>query len=134
MKGSTEFAADAIALLALMGIKGVGFRTLTGMMASETPPHVLLGVQEKSDALDLMRRFGARVEGGDGVDWRAVRDQALEKATRQSAEFAARGVILLLRADPRFPVRLMELANPPHWLFVQGAIEPLHAASIAAVG
>lgn len=134
MPASPNFAADAVALLALMGIKGVGFRTLASMMASNTPAHVLLQVEDKADALELLRRFGARVEGGDGVDWRAVRDQAHERASRQAAQFAAQGVTLLLRDDPRFPKRLMDLASPPHWLFVQGAIEPLHAPSIAAVG
>lgn len=82
------------------------------MMASDTLPRVLMQVEDKAEALELLRRFGARVEGGDGVDWRAIRDQAWEKAARQGSQFASRGITLLIRDDPRFPHRLMGLAPP----------------------
>lgn len=128
------FSTKSVALLALMGIKGLGLRTLSAMMAANVRPSDVLAIEEKTEALDLLRRFGARVEGGDGADWRKVREHALEKADRTAEGFAQQGIQLLLRDDPRFPPALLDAPTAPHWIFVRGAVEVLRRPAIAAVG
>lgn len=58
----------------------------------------------------------------------------LDHARRLLDELHQRGVLILLRSDPRFPASLMDLARPPHWLFVQGDVELLKEPSIGIVG
>jgi DNA processing protein len=128
------FAPESVALLALMGIKGLGLRTLSAMLGGNVRASDVLAIEDKADALELLRRLGARVEGGDGVDWSKVRHQAAEKAERTASDFAQQGIQLLLRGDPRFPPALLDAPSAPHWIFVRGAIEILHLPSIAAVG
>lgn len=131
---SQAFASESVALLALMGIKGLGLRTLSAMLAGDVRASDVLAIEDKADALELLRRFGARVEGGTGVDWARVRHQAAEKAERTATAFAQDGIQLLVRSDPRFPPALLDAPSAPHWIFVRGAIEILHRPAIAAVG
>lgn len=131
---SQAFAPESVALLALMGIKGLGLRTLSAMLAGKVRASDVLSIEDKGDALELLRRFGARVEGGDGVDWSRVRNQAAEKAERAASGFAQDGIQLLLRGDPRFPPALLDAPSAPYWIFVRGAIDILHRPAIAAVG
>lgn len=58
----------------------------------------------------------------------------IDHARRLLDELHQRGVHIVLRSDPRFPASLMDLARPPHWLFVQGAVEILNEPSIGIVG
>lgn len=132
--GDGTYSAESVALLALMGIKGLGLRTLTAMMAGDVRPSGVLATEDKADALEILRKFGARVEGGDGVDWNRVRNTAAEKAERTAASFAQSGIHLLLRDDRRFPAALLDAPSAPHWIFVRGSIDILQQPAIAAVG
>jgi DNA processing protein len=130
----SSFDADHLAFLALACIKGVGFKTLVAMAAADTRFADAIAIDKEDDAIELLRRFGARIDGTRGNDWRHVREQAIERAGRMAEALANDGITLIARTDPRFPKSLLELSSPPHWLFVKGSVEVLQRPSLAIVG
>ena len=130
----SSYDADQLAFLALASIKGVGFKTLVAMAAADTRFAHAIAIDNEDDAIELLRRFGARIDGTRGNDWRHVREQAIERAGRLAEALANDGITLIARTDPRFPKALLELSSPPHWLFVKGSVEVLQRPSLAIVG
>jgi DNA processing protein len=128
------FDADHLAFLALGCIKGVGFKTLVAMAAAGMRFADVIATDEKDNAIELLRRFGARIDGTSGTDWRHVREQANERAARLAETLANNGITLVSRTDPGFPKALLELSSPPHWLFVKGSVEILQRPSLTIVG
>src|SRR5262249_7663790 len=107
--------ADLLAFLALACIKGAGFKTLVAMAAAETRFADVIAIDEHEDAIELLRRFGARIDGTRGNNWRHVREQAIERAGGLAEALANDGISLVARTDPRFPKALLQLSSPPHW-------------------
>jgi DNA protecting protein DprA len=66
--------------------------------------------------------------------WSAIRSDALNRGDALAAMLEQLGVAVLFRDDPRFPERLLDLARPPHWLFVQGSIGLLKDPAVTIVG
>lgn len=130
-RSAGERARESRAFLALAAIRGVGQKTLTDLLEAG---HRFTDILEvgPSEALPL-RRSNPKPDGPP-ISWSAIRDDAEERMGRMDELLASMGVVLIFRDDPRFPVSLLDLERPPHWLFVQGAVETLRAPSIAIVG
>src|SRR4051794_29035233 len=126
--------AEHLALLGLACIKGVGVKTLAAMADAGLRFADALAIEEKDEAIELLRRFGARIDGSANADWRIVREQAAERAHRLAESFSADHTTLILRGERLFPTALLDLPSPPHWLFVKGSVDVLHAPSLAVVG
>jgi DNA protecting protein DprA len=132
-KGST-YGPEHLAFLALTSIKGVGSKTLISMANDGMRFQDALAVDEKDAAIELLRRFGARIEGSASADWGSVRERAAERARQLAIELTAGGTTLILRGDSTFPTTLLDLRSPPHWLFVKGSVEVLRKNLLTVVG
>jgi DNA processing protein len=90
----------------------------------------------------LLRRFGsarcaleelprlAREAGGE-ERWRRCRRDEAEAEYAAIAEF---GCALIAQAEPEYPQRLAEIADPPPLLIVRGQVELLDRPALAVVG
>lgn len=84
-----------------------------------------------------LRALGANSELLASIaNWRAHGSTciAAQKARRDCDWLASNAVQLLPLNDPRYPALLLEIADPPPLLYVQGEIESLSAPQIAVVG
>jgi DNA processing protein len=133
-RGTTdsEFGKEHEAFLALSSIKGVGYWTLHHIGRAGTPYSEVFGIDNGEEATTVLRRFGARVEASN--EWSALKDRGLKRANEIIRELVRRDSRLILRADHLFPPRLLDLADPPQWIFVEGNPAVLNSNCIAAVG
>ena len=81
-------SADRLAFLALSCIKGVGHKTLHAMAQDGKRFDDALTINGTDEAVELLRSFGARIDGSSGADWGKVRQQAFERASRLADEFS----------------------------------------------
>lgn len=126
--------AEAIGLLSLASIRGVGFHTLSKLSEAGYQFSDVLAVEKTEEAAELLRRFGAKLEVSTQSEWRDVLKRIRERGLRVYRDLAMQGVSVLTRRHPAFPVMLMSLKTPPHWLFVQGNVDVLKLPSISVVG
>lgn len=133
-QSATALGAEHSAFLGLASIKGVGFKTLVGIADSGLRFTDVFSIEETDEAVDALKRFGARIDGAAGSDWRRVREQASERASRLAESLASDGTAIVFRNDTSFPTSLLDLPSPPHWLFVRGSLDVLSVPSIAVVG
>lgn len=125
--------ATATHLLALAAVQGVDYWAIRGLY--EFYPG-LEGVWAAS-VRELARRLGvAKVRGATGVAETILgRQRHLhQSAERQYAALRSRGVSLLCRHDDDFPPALLNIPQPPYWLFVEGEVSALHRTGVACVG
>jgi DNA processing protein len=120
--------------LALSAIKGVGYKTLYAIADARKSFADVFHIEETDRAVNLLRSFGARVDGSLGVGWQAVRKQASERATHLIQFFLEHGSVLIFRNHKAFPHAFFDLENPPHWLFVRGNLDALCRPALAIVG
>ena len=125
---------DTVPLLALSILKGVGFKTLRGMAESGLSFSDALGISAHSDAVSLFKKFGAKIDPNNTNDWHDVRRRILERGHELKADLDQLQVSLIFRSDPRYPGALLDLPDPPHWLFVQGEVDVLSKPSLSVVG
>ncbi|QEN84736.1 DNA-processing protein DprA [Labrys sp. KNU-23] len=122
---------EARAFLALAAVRGVGHKTLIDVLEAGYRFRDILEMSP-SEAFPLPRHHPK--PNGPPVSWSEIRDRAQVEGGRMGELLARLGVALIFRDDPRFPISLFDLEQPPHWLFVQGALDPLRAPSVAIVG
>jgi hypothetical protein len=135
MNASVDWAGEEErAFLALAAIKGIGHKTLSAIAEAGKSFADILYVEETDRAVNLLRSFGARVDGSLGVGWETVRKQASDRAARLIDAFSKGKTTLIFRNHKAFPHALHDLANPPHWLFVKGSLDALHRPALTIVG
>ena len=122
------------AFLALAAVKGIGHKTLYAIAEAGKSFADILCIEETDRAANLLRGFGARVDGSLGVGWEVVRKQALDRAARLIQMFLKDRTSLIFRGHEAFPHGLYDLSNPPHWLFVKGSLDALHRPALSIVG
>ncbi|MEM8557845.1 MAG: DNA-processing protein DprA [Bacteroidota bacterium] len=117
---------DARALLTLASVPGVGPARVRALLAR-------LG--DAASVLNAHPRTLAQVEGIGMKTARAIvafdGAEAIEAQLRQAEQVGAR---LLTLTDPAFPRALLELYDPPPYLWVRGALRPEDARAVAIVG
>lgn len=126
---ASEPIDETRAFLALATIRGVGPKTLFTL--AETGRSFREALE---NGLDGTGTHGQDRGKTGGTPWTAVRQHALDRAEQLGAELNRFGIVVLFRGSPGYPTALLELERPPHWLFVQGAINLLSEPSIAVVG
>jgi DNA processing protein len=129
---NSEFGAEQTALLALSSIRGIGYWTMYHMGRAGISYSEVLAMDDGEQAAAILRRFGGRFEGSR--EWREVRDKGLLRALEIIRELQRRNSRLILKTDREFPSRLLDLNDPPQWIFVEGNHEILNSSCITAVG
>lgn len=123
-----DWAVEALAFLTLAAIRGVGHKTLVELAETGHRFTDLLN----DDPAELLR--GRAKQDTAATNWRTVLSEAYTHALRLRELLDEIGVQLLFRQHPCFPDALLDLQQPPHWLFVQGAMAPLAMPAVAIVG
>ncbi|UQR63207.1 DNA-protecting protein DprA [Bradyrhizobium sp. C-145] len=129
---NSEFGREHEALLALSSIKGIGYWTLYHIGRAGIPYSEVFGIENGEEATAVLRRFGARVEALG--EWPALKDHGLSRAAEIIRGLIRRDSSLILKTDHRFPARLLDLTDPPQWIFVEGDPSVLNSNCVAAVG
>ncbi len=110
--------------LILCRAPGIGSATVRKLLITFADPASIVAAQPSA-----LRRAGlseAQIQALQRVD-----DAALERDLQWLAQPACHALTL---ADPRYPVRLREIAQAPPLLFVQGDLDWLDAPQLAVVG
>jgi DNA processing protein len=129
-----ETEREALALLALSDIKGVGFETLKQLARN----HIALNMVFQSDFNpNLNRRIAldpvfSRLR--DLFSTEAARQSALDKARYKIDYLNQRQIRIVMRDSQDYPAGLNDLKDSPPWLFVEGSTDALHMKSVTAVG
>ncbi|KZX98868.1 MULTISPECIES: DNA-processing protein DprA [unclassified Sulfitobacter] len=125
---------EHISFLALCDLRGVGFETLKKISSERIKYSSFFDFEIRSELSKddaLMTKFSKIFEH---LDTPASCSGALDEGRRKLEYFERRGVSLIFRTDERYPKRLSDLNDPPHWIFVEGNIKALQGNSVAAVG
>lgn len=131
-----EDSVDAIGLLALAGLKGVGYSTLFALMENGgVRPGDILAMESGGPAWAALKASGARIDADlFGSAWPNTQRRLLAHGNAELALLSSMGVSVVFRASPDYPLQLLDLKDAPHWLFVQGNTKVLSEPSVAAVG
>nr|WP_237352036.1 DNA-processing protein DprA [Rhizobium sp. ACO-34A] len=133
MVGQTELNVEKRAFLCLAMIKGVGFHTLWQLAEAESSFHAVFNLSNDELAKTLRLR-GERIAQGSSQDWTKIKSSCEKAVDQLTAVFRNLRIGVLFRSDESYPQALLDLEDPPHWLFVQGNVEILQAPSVAIVG
>ncbi len=111
--------------LALRLVPGLGARTAGKLLARfRTPRAVLRASRTELEAQGIAGSVAQSIASGCSFDDAAVQQ---EKAIQAGAQ-----VVTL--SDPRYPVRLKEIFDPPIMLFARGSVELLNSLNLGIVG
>lgn len=133
MVGQTELNAEKRAFLCLAMIKGVGFHTLWQLAEAKSSFQAVFNLSN-DELVKTLRARGARISQGSSQDWTEIRSSCEKTVDQLTAVFRNLRIGILFRSDGNYPRALLDLEDPPHWLFVQGNVEILQVPSIAIVG
>jgi len=126
--------SEAVGLLSLASIKGVGFQTLWKLSEAGHQFSEVLALEKTEEAAELLSLYGARLEKSLKSDWKVVHEKIRERGLKVFHDLSRQKISILNRLHPAFPKSLMNLKDPPHWLFVQGNVDVLSRPSISVVG
>jgi DNA processing protein len=134
--GDAGYPTEAIALLGISSLHGVGFQTMVRLGGRD-------GIRDFLKAKDV-RHFeraigdaGGRLPAGTvRAEWSDLRRQIWTSGTHTASLLAAAGVKFCFLGDPEFPKAFIGLpsAYQPMWLFYRGDITVLDRSSITIVG
>ena len=124
---------DKVSLLALAEIPGVGFITARALFEAcqGKLSHVWkLSEGELSNCLRIARTPNAK-DITTAITTRS--DFFLQKASERHRFFSRRNLHLFFKGDAEYPQSLLDLSDPPPWIFVEGAPELLQDKAIVGV-
>ncbi|MCE8511910.1 DNA-protecting protein DprA [Ruegeria pomeroyi] len=127
------FSEEAHALLALASLKGVGYWTLFKLKRGGISAQSILEMSDGAEVARTLMRHGAKISAS-GADWADASRRAVERAHRLIDETERKGIRIAFPDSPTYPRSLLNLEDPPAWLFIRGEASVLSAPSITAVG
>jgi DNA processing protein len=111
--------------LAMRSVRGVGPKLYRAMLDRfETPERAIAAGESALVAAGVPRATAASVAGLRNFD----------AAERELCEMQRIGARLLRWTDAEYPANLRQIADPPPYLYIRGAVAALGPASIAIVG
>jgi len=126
---------EAIALMTLSLIDGVGYWGLRKLKEKNKSLRSLLKDCQSYGEIDkALQEAGIKRTFPQTTSWSKDIVALWSQGLGQLRELHKQGIHLLVSSDPRFPPQLLELDDPPHWLFVEGKVDCLTKPSIAVVG
>jgi DNA processing protein len=128
---------EAVALLGLSRLKGVGFQTLT-RLGGRPGISALLESKSVKNVIEKLSEAGARLgsEISPAEPWDKFRERLWCVGLEVVRPLVDRKIRFLFRNDPKFPWRVAEMPDAirPDWLFIAGNLELLDRPSLAIVG
>jgi DNA processing protein len=125
---------EIISFLALSSIKGVGFETLRKISAKGLSFSEVLNLEAKSDVSAVLRSAGAKFSDENAAPWRETRERARSRGHEILDRLSKIDGKVIFREEKQYPHQLLDLPDPPPWLFVQGDPQVLRVPSVAIVG
>lgn len=116
---------ERVAFLALSTLKGVGFWTLHKIAD--------LGIGFK-EALKAPEKVGLDKYYPSSGDSNDFQETLWSKGLELARDLATAGIRLYFKEESGFPPKLKIIAEPPHWIFVQGNAFNLRRPAVAIVG
>lgn len=129
-ENSRDFSLEKLALLTASSIKGIGYWTLYKFVANSGKLAELLNCSTK-EGLESLLHIKLDIEGENWSEFFADRKDFAKKTLNN---FHKSNIQLVMYGEPGFPQKLMEIVDPPYWLFIQGNLGLLSSKSIAVVG
>lgn len=124
-----------IAFLGLSGLKGVSFSVISKLHELGAPYGDLFADNDPALFLTALKNAGFR--GRKDIEessWAETRNAVFLLGEKLLGHLHARGVRVIFREDAEYPSQILNIPDPPPWLFVQGNVEALHKSSVAVVG
>ncbi len=130
------YSVEAIALLGISRIHGVGFQTLTKLGGRS-------GIRELLQAKDVAVFSRSVSEAGGKLsasslpaDWDALRRTIWQAGLESATALADADVRFCFHGDATFPKALIDLApaSQPSWLFYRGDVDLLDRSCVTVVG
>jgi DNA processing protein len=125
---------EQLAFLALSSIRGVGYWTLWHMARAHWRFADFLALDSGDEASATLKKFGARLENKAALEWRTVRELALDRAKKTLSELCNEGIRLIMYGEPEYPRQFRDLSDAPAWIFLRGDPGVLQRCSLSVVG
>lgn len=126
----TKFQNQKIALLVLSEIKGIGYWTLYKFVGNGGHLDDLM-VSKTKDDFEKSLKTKITI---NPPDWSFFLEKLIAKAERELQRLISDDIQILIRGEPGFPKNLVDIPEPPYWIFVQGNISLLSKSGVALVG
>ncbi len=130
------YSVEAIALLGISRIHGVGFQTLTKLGGRAGISSLLCAKDVGTFSRSLSEAGGKPSAGSLPETWDALRRTIWQAGLATATTLADTGVRFCFQGDPTFPKALIDLApaSQPGWLFYRGDLDLLDHSCITIVG
>lgn len=125
--------SENVAFLGISSLRGVGYWTLWNLYLTGRSYKDIL----KSPLPDFKNTFkhaGYKGSFPEAAEWETFQKDLWDAGNKSRAILAHHGISLLHAGESRFPQALLDIPDPPKWLFVKGNISALTSNSIAIVG
>lgn len=119
-----------LTLLALSQIRGVGYFSIRRLYESHKDVNAIWRADKEDlrgvlDGIPFLEKVISKIHNS--------KEELLERATKLMSELNGASVKLILESDHLFPRSLMQIKEPPHWLFVEGDVSALSSQRCVAV-
>lgn len=131
---TTDYKFGVRNFLILASLKGVGFETMNKIAGSDVSFQAISESLDSFEMAEVIRGFGAHSVANNAEDWKRQVDLAITDAEKIERNFIDRGIDIIWKGSEQYPTQLLDLPDPPKWLFVEGNKEVLNAESIGVVG
>lgn len=130
------YSIEAIAMLGISELHGVGFQTLT-RLGGRSGIRALLGAKTVAAFKQSIAEAGGKFSAGSlPEDWDTLRRQLWQSGLESARTLVETGVQFCFQGEPTFPKAAADLKpkSQPHWLFYRGDIQLLDHPCVTVVG
>lgn len=113
---------EKVAFLAICSLKGFGFWSIRKLSKS------------KKSYREAFEDAFNKPQKGEVENKEMDIQSAWKVGLNLARDLASQGILLHLAGEPDFPKKLLEIPDPPFWIFVQGNYKNLHKKCVAIVG
>jgi DNA processing protein len=124
---------ETISLLALSTLPGIGYWTLRNLADADYSFNEVLKCSSAEEFGIYLSKASSKMLRLT-QDWSDLQKKLWEQGQELRRELSRAGVLVIHARESRFPKSLLEIADPPQWIFVQGDWSILHDSSVAVVG
>lgn len=120
-----------LSIAALSSIKGVGFKTITGLYDRNVLADIWdLNQQEIEESIGNLTKNHCPQFAKIVTE---TKSQLLNHGMRELENLQEKGIIFVLKDSTEYPSSLLRLSVPPRWLFVKGNLSAVQANGIVGI-